>query len=190
MYNHNNSSNMIDSLMFALNGSSKADGLYEAHDGQGDLKICVACTWCGAPWTLLSLVRFQPFSRGHAMWCTCRSDISSSCLPTPTLYALPGVASAVPASCPGEACCLFRFMQIFVPIPSVYSYVKIHFSLNACKQGIGWLRRLFYLPLQSTGRRFKSWRGLVTCFCVCHLFWYCGFSHDVLFMWFQDQVCM
>ena len=79
MYNHNNSSNMIDSLMFALNGSSKADGLYEAHDGQGDLKICVACTWCGAPWTLLSLVRFQPFSRGHAMWCTCRSDISSSC---------------------------------------------------------------------------------------------------------------
>ena len=121
----------------------------------------VGCTW----WCAVSapqLSTFEPFSRANAMRCTCRSDISSSCLPTPTLYALPGVASAVPASCPGEACCLFRFMQIFVPIPSVYSYVKIHFSLNACKQGIGWLRRLFYLPLQSTGRRFKSWRGLVT----------------------------
>ena len=73
------------------------------------INICRIFLVCCERSSAFLIRTFEAFLRGNAMRCTYRSDTSSSCSPTPTLSALPGVASAVLSPRPGGACwfCFF-----------------------------------------------------------------------------------
>ena len=61
------------------------------------------------------------------MRCTSRSATSVSFSPTPTLRTLPGAASTVLASCPGDARCFRGFLhkKMFRPQVSIRTYIYI-----------------------------------------------------------------
>ena len=88
---------------------------------------------------------------------------ASPCSSFPTL---PGAASAVVASSPGDGCC-FRFLVKY--LKSAYSYVEVHTNLGQCIQDIEWGSGYSRSPpLLAQGRWFES--RMIFFFFVCRFY--------------------